>query len=135
MSSPWSDTYVNGRTAIVTFQATSWSGWSRDHYPIVTYAKLRIEKGTALNAATLGFPRSETDTSSLSAYEVLVERIVVDRVQFAFRNLTETQAAGTINLSGPTTGRFILRAGDSKELATPTMDAGIIVKVTLEEIR
>ena len=36
------------RTAVVTFQASSWSGWDRDGYSIVTSAQLKVTKGMAL---------------------------------------------------------------------------------------
>ena len=122
----------NDRTALVTFQATSWSGWDRESYPIVTSAKLKVTKGAALTPVTLGFKASEEVTCLF--YEVLVERIVEDRVLFAFRNVVIENPDGTINLSGPQTGKFILRRGETMKLATPTMDAGTSVTVTLEEI-
>jgi hypothetical protein len=122
------------RTALVTFQATSWSGWDRDGYSIVTSAQLRVTKGKALNPETLGKNKSDyAEVESLS-YEVLVERIVEDRVGFAFRNLVIKNPDSTINLSAPSTGRFTLRPGNSMDLGTPTIDAGTSVKVTLDEI-
>ena len=123
------------RTALVTFQATSWSGWDRDGYSIVTSAQLRVAKGKTLNPETLGKSKSDYAEVEFLFYEVLVERIVEDRVGFAFRNLVITNPDGTINLSAPTTGRFILQPGNSMDLCTPTMDAGTSVKVTLDEIR
>jgi hypothetical protein len=64
-----------------------------------------------------------------------VERIVEDRVGFAYRNLVIENPNGTINLTAPQTGRFILRRGETMKLATATMDAGTSVKLTLDEIR
>jgi len=32
------------RTALVTFQATNWSGWERESYSIVTSAQLKVTK-------------------------------------------------------------------------------------------
>ncbi len=122
------------RTALVTFQATSWSGWDRDGYSIVTSAQLRVTKGKALSPETLGKSRSDYAGIESLFYEVLVERIVERRVGFAFRNLVIKNPDGTINLSAPTTGRFILQLGNSVDLCTPTMDAGISVKITLDEI-
>ena len=64
-----------------------------------------------------------------------MERIVEDRVLFGFSNVVIANPDGTINLSGPRTGKFILRPGETKNLRTPTMDMGISVTVTLDEIR
>jgi hypothetical protein len=65
---------------------------------------------------------------------VLVETIIEDRVGFAYRNLGKNPD-GTVNLSTPQSGRFILRPGNSRKLATPTMDSGTFVSVTLDQIR
>jgi hypothetical protein len=122
------------RTALVTFQATSWSGWDSDGYSIVTSAQLRVTKGRALNPETLGKSRSDYAELECLFYEVLVERIVEDRVGFAYRNLVIDNPDGTINLSAPNSGKFILRRGETMKLSTPTMDAGTGVTVTLDEI-
>jgi hypothetical protein len=123
------------RMAVVTLQATAWSGWVADGYSIVTSAKLRVAKGRALTPETLGKSKSDYAEASCMFYEVMVERIVEDRVAFAYRNLVIDNPSGTINLSAPNSGKFILRCGESKKLSTPTMDAGISVMVTLEESR
>ncbi len=122
------------RRALVTFQATAWSGWDREGYSIVTSAQLKVTKGMALSPMTLGFRREEYNEVSCLFYEVLVERIVVDRVLFEYRNLVMTNPDGTINLSGPKTGKSILRRGETMKLGTPTMDAGTSISVTLDEI-
>jgi len=122
------------RTALVTFQATAWSGWAEDGYSIVTSAKLRVAKGKALTPETLGKRRSDYAEVGSLFYEVVVERIVEDRVGFAYRNLVIDNLDGTINLSAPNSGRFILRRGETMKLSTPTMDAGTGVTVTLDEI-
>jgi hypothetical protein len=122
------------RTALVTFSATAWSGWSPDHHSIVTSTQLKVDKGTSLNPTTLGFRKADYDDHPGWFYEVVVERIVEDRVQFGFRNVVVNNPGGGINLSGPTTGKFILRCGETNKLSTPTMDAGISLAVTLDEI-
>jgi hypothetical protein len=66
---------------------------------------------------------------------VLVERIVQDRVGFVYRNLITRNLNGTLNLSAPRSGRFVLQPGNSMMLATATLDAGTSVTVTLDEIR
>jgi hypothetical protein len=119
----------------ITFQATAWSGWDPDGYSIVTSAKLWAEKGRALNSATLGHSTSSADEPGPMSYEVLVEHIFADRVGFAYRRLVIDNPDGTINLTAPNFGRFILRLGETKNLSTPTMDAGISVSVTLNDIR
>jgi hypothetical protein len=119
----------------ITFQAMAWSGWDPDGYSIVTSAKLWAEKGRALNPATLGHSISHADATGPMSYEVLVEHIVADRVGFAYRRLVVDNADGTINLTAPNSGQFILRCGETQNLSTPTMDAGISVSVTLNDIR
>jgi hypothetical protein len=122
------------RRALVTFQATSWSGWDREGYSIVTSAQLKVTKGMALNPTTLGFRKEAYDEIPSLFYEVRVERIVVDRVLFEYRNVVVANPDGTINLSAPNTGKFILRSGETMKLSTPTMDAGTSIAVTLDEI-
>jgi hypothetical protein len=124
----------NDRTAVVTFQATAWSGWAEDGYSIVTSAKLRVAKGRALTPETLGKGKADYAESEFMFYEVLVERIVEDRVGFSYRNLVIDNPDGTVNLSAARTGKFILRRGETMKLSTPTMDAGTGVSVTLDEI-
>ena len=123
------------RTALVTFQATNWSGWDRDGQSIVTSAQLSVSKGSALNPETLGKRRSYYAKVGCLFYEALVERIVEDRVGFAYRNLLINNPHGTINLSAPNSGRFTLRRGEAMRLSTPTIDAGTGVTVTLDEIQ
>ena len=43
-------------------------------------------------------------------------------------------SGGTVNLTAPNAGRFVLMPGQSMKLATPTMDAGVSVTVTLDQI-
>lgn len=119
----------------ITFQATAWSGWDPDGYSIVTSAKLWAEKGRALTPATLGHSASDAEATGSMFYEVLVEHIVADRVGFAYRRLVIDNPDGTINLSAPNSGQFVLRRGETKKLSTPTMDAGTNVLVTLNDIR
>ena len=123
------------RTALVTFQATNWSGWERESYSIVTSAKLRVTKGMTLTPVTLGFKAADHGEIKCLSYEVMIERIVEDRVLFAYRNLVPENLDGTINLTAPQSGKFILRPGNVMKLATATMDAGTGVTVTLDEIR
>jgi hypothetical protein len=125
---------IEDRTALVTFKATSWSGWVREGYSIITSAQLKVAKGTVLSPVTLGFEKPDYEQASCLFYEVEVERIVEDRVQFEYRNVVIKNPDGTINLTAAPAGRFILRRGESMNLATPTMDAGISVTVTLDEI-
>jgi hypothetical protein len=122
------------RRALVTFQAFTWSGWDRDGYTIVTSAQLKVTKGMTLNPMTLGFRRSDYEEVPCLDYELLVERIVADRVLFDYRNVVIENPGGGINLSGPKTGKFILRCGETMKLGTPTMDVGTSISVTLDEI-
>jgi hypothetical protein len=94
----------------------------------------RSPSGFALTPETLGRSRSEYAEVESLFYEVLVERIVEDRVGFAYRSLVIKNPDGRVNMSAPQSGRFILQPGNSKKLCTPTMDAGTNVTVTLDEI-
>ncbi|HEY1756975.1 MAG TPA: hypothetical protein VGG72_16495 [Bryobacteraceae bacterium] len=123
-----------GRRARVTFQTKVWMG-EHEGYSIVTSAELWVDKGRALTPETLGGRKADYTALPFLFYEVLVESIVVDRVGFSYRNLVIENPNGTINLSAPNSGRFILRPGGSMALATPIMDGGISVTVTLGEIR
>jgi hypothetical protein len=122
------------RTALVTLQDTAWSGWDPDGYSIVTSAKLRVAKGRTLTPETLGKRKSDYADVAFLFYEILIERIVEDRVLFAYKNLVLTNPDGTVNLTAPNSGRFILNPAESIQLSTPTMDAGTSVTVTLHEI-
>jgi hypothetical protein len=122
------------RRALVTFQDTVWLG-EHDGYSIVTSAQLWVEKGRALTGGTLGRGGSDDAESRVPSYEVLIERIVADRVGFAYRNLVIKNPNGTINLSASQSGRFILWPGNKAMLAIPTMGPGTSVTVTLDQIR
>jgi hypothetical protein len=124
-----------GKRALITLQATSWSGWDREGYSIVTSAQLWVEKGRTLNPETLGARKADYTKVSCLFYEVLVERIVEGKAGFAYRNLVIANPNGTVNLGGPTSGRFILQPGESMKLRSATMDMGTTVTVSLHEIR
>jgi hypothetical protein len=73
----------------------------RDGCSIVTSAQLWVEKGRVLSLETLGKSRSDYVQVGFLFYEVLIERIVEDRVGFAHRNLVIKNPDGPVNLSGP----------------------------------
>jgi len=123
------------RRALVTLEATAWSGWDPDGYSIVTSAKLRVAKGSVLSPETLGHARAGFVGVEFLFYEVQVERVVVDQVQFLYKKLVIANPGGTINLTAPASGQFILKPRESMRLATPTMDGGTSVVVTLHEIQ
>jgi hypothetical protein len=120
--------------ALVTLQRTSWVG-EHDGYSIVTSAQLWTAKGKTLSPETLGGKRSEHAGVEALFYEVLVERIVQDRVGFAYSNLVIANPGGGLNLSGQRSGRFILRPGESVKLGTPVFDAGASLTLSLDQIR
>ena len=73
-----------------------------------TTAQLKVGTGTALAPKTLGHQKQVYAQMASRFYEVLAERIVEDRVQFAYRNLVidnpdfafkqaQATAAGMIN--------------------------------------
>ena len=64
------------RTARVTFQATSWSGWERESYSDRHLGELKVAKGTVLSPVTLGFKKSDYEEVSCLFYEVELERVV-----------------------------------------------------------
>ena len=120
--------------ATITLTHQEWSGWDPEGYPITTWAKLRVAKGKVLSPKTV--QREEPEGSGFPAlkYEVIVERIVADRVGFFFRRLVIKNPGGGLNLTIPDFGRFILRCGEKVEMGTPTMDIGISVSLELHEI-
>ena len=120
--------------ATVTLTQAVWSGWDRDGYCIHTWAKVQAEKGRVLGPATLGTAEPEGYGFDALRYEIEVQRIVTDRVAFAFRKLVVKNPGGGINLTLPNHGHFILRCGETTELGTPTMDSGISVTIELHEI-
>lgn len=122
------------RKADITLQDEGWSGWVRDAVPVVHTARVTVAQGTVLSAATLHEERSGPEEVGSMSYEVTVERIDAERVGFLYRRLVISNPDGTINLTAPSTGRFVLGFGESTQLVTPTMDAGIHVSITLHEI-
>ena len=120
--------------ATLTLTQTDWSGWDPEGYSVHTWAKLRAHKGMVLSPATLDKAAPEGTGLDAFRYEIIVERIVADRAGFFFRRLVIKNPGGTINLTLPDFGRFILRCGETVNLATPTMDMGISVSVELHEI-
>ena len=120
--------------ALVTLRSTSWMG-EQDGYSIVTSAQIWTAKGKVLTPETLGGKRSGYAGMEILFYEVLVERIVQDRVGFAYSNLVIANPGGGLNLSGPRSGRFILRPGESVKLGTPVFDAGSSLELSLDQIR
>jgi hypothetical protein len=91
-----------------TFQSKSWKG-EHDGYAIVTSAQLWVNKGYVFTPETLGGSKRDYAETPFLFYEVLVERIVEDRVGFGYRNLVIANPGGGLNLSAPNSGRFILR--------------------------
>jgi hypothetical protein len=121
--------------ALVTLLETHWSGWQPGGYTNSTSAQVWAEERAKLSPETLGHKKPDSPDFADSFYEVVVDRIVADVVAFAYRNLVVDNPDGTINLSAPRSGTFILRWGQTKKLSTPTMDAGTSVAITVNEIR
>jgi hypothetical protein len=120
--------------ALITMQSSSWVG-EHDGYSVITSAQLWAAKGKVLTPETLGGNGSGYAGVESLFYEVLVERIVQDRVGFAYRNLVIANPGGGVNLSGQRSGRFILRPGESVKLGTPVFDAGASLTLSLDQIR
>jgi hypothetical protein len=121
--------------ALITLRETQWSGWIPGGHTSTISAQVWAEARTVLSPETVGHPKSRSARAECWFYEVVIDRIVADIVVFAYRNLVVANPGGGINLTAPTRDRFILRWGETKSLATPTMDAGIGVEITLNEIR
>jgi hypothetical protein len=113
---------------------THWSGWDGGHSN-TTSTKVWVQERTVLSPETMGHNRSDYGESETLFYEIEIDRIVNDIVIFAFRRLVVENRGGGINLSGPTSDKFILRRGETKRLATPTMDGGTGVHVTVDEMQ
>ena len=121
--------------ALITLIETHWSGWVPGGHSSSKSAQVWTEEKTALSPEVFGHMKSEHPDIAGSFYEIVVDRIVQDVVVFAYRNLVVDNRDGTINLTAPTVDKFILRWGETKNLSTPTMDAGTSIAITVNEIR
>jgi hypothetical protein len=121
--------------ALITLTESHWSGWNGGSVTDPESAQVWAGEKTILSPETLGHSQPDYAGSGSLFYEFVVERIIADVVVFAFRNLVVENKGGGINLSGPTSDKFILRWGETKRLATPTMDGGTSVAVTVNEMR
>jgi hypothetical protein len=83
---------------------------------------------------TLGDDRSDYKGVESMFFDVWPETIFGHKVIFCYRRLVIANPSGTVNLTAPNAGRFVLMPGQSMKLATPTMDAGVSVTVTLDQI-
>ena len=105
---------------------------------VFTYAAKTIA-GSARSASAAHVDAAAQMTDTLLNVELVkyfaAESIVQDRVGCVYRNLITRNLNGTVNLSAPPSGRFILQPGNSMMLATAMLDAGTSVTVALDEIR
>jgi hypothetical protein len=122
-----------GRKATLTMKDRGWTGWVREQ-PAEESLQLAVTEGNVLSHAIFGGAHEEPSEDSCMFYKLVVERITAEQVCFTYHGVVITNPGGGINLSAEPSGRFWLGLGRSKELATPTMDGGIIITVTVDAI-
>jgi hypothetical protein len=87
---------------------------------------LTLNRGDLLTPATLGV---HGDSYSISVDQIGPAHILVTYGGFVLEN-----EDGTIPLSASFTGQCLIRIRHSMRLATPSMDAGTTVALTLESV-
>jgi hypothetical protein len=63
-----------------------------------------------------------------------VESVRADQVTLCYSGVVMENEEGTIPLSAPRTRRCLLSIGQCVRLATPTMDGGRVIAVTLDRV-
>ncbi len=111
---------------IATFriEINNWTGWS-EHQPEPTTLRCSARRGEKLPLSRAG---AESDR-----YEVSVFYLGAGVVTLAYRGLVVMNRDGSINLGGPTDGTQTLRISECLQLGTPTMDAGTMITLTLDD--
>ncbi len=113
------------RHARITIAVKGWTGWSVEQ-PATKSVELTVSAGQALTPATVGiesFP-----------YTLFVESVGAQHIMVTYGRMVMMNHDGTINLSAPTRGRCLIKVGCCLKLASPTMDAGTTISVTLSAV-
>jgi hypothetical protein len=122
------------RIARLTLTLQGWTGWSREQ-PAPQTVAVEARRGQVLGPADFGLSGAELDTfNRIFGCRVRVMTLLEDRAVFEHQRLVVVNPNGTINLSAPATGSFLLKPGQRIDLATPTMDGGLHLSVALESV-
>jgi hypothetical protein len=85
--------------APITLHETKWSGWVRGGHTSTLSEQVRAEVRTILSPETVDHPRSRYAGAERWFYEVVIDRIVLNVVVFAYRNLVIADPCGGIDLT------------------------------------
>lgn len=122
------------RSARLTLTLQGWTGWSREQ-PSPETITVEARRGQVLGASDFGMSGSDLEIfQKIFGCRIRLMTLHDDRAVFEHQRLVIRNPSGTINLTAPSTGTFLLRPGQRIELATPTMDGGICLSVALESI-
>jgi hypothetical protein len=111
--------------ALFTIEIRPWSGWTPEQsHPTTLHVHARA--GQKINPNTLGI--------TCGGFEITVESVEATQVVVTYRGVVMENSDGTIPLSAHPSGRQFLWLGRRLQLATPTMDAGTSIALTLDDI-
>ena len=108
--------------ALLTVEVRGWTGWSRAQ-PKPAVRNVVARAGERIDPEVLDIPGG--------GYEIVFLSMDWKEITLTYRGVVVTNHDGTINLSAPLTGRAVIKVNHSLKLATPTMDGGTVVTVTL----
>ena len=111
--------------ALITIVVQGWTGWTKEQ-PQAQSRQLEVARGFRLTPATVGIESSD--------YVISVDSIGADQIMVSYSGMVMKNPSGTINLSAPRQGRCMIKVQHCMRLATPTMDGGTTVAVTLDKI-
>ncbi len=113
------------RRALVTLTVKGWTGWTPEQPPARSQL-LEVTRGASLTPASVQIPSEP--------YAISVEAIGPDRITVTFSGMVMENPDGTIPLSAPPSGRCMIQLRRCMRLATPTLDGGTLLSLTLERI-
>ena len=87
---------------------------------------MEVVRGTRLTPASVQIPSD--------AYAISVDAVGPDHITVTYSGMVMRNPDDTIPLSAPPTGRCMIQIRHCMRLATPTMDGGTLVALTLERI-
>jgi len=122
------------RNARLTLRLQGWTGWSRTQPPAESVV-VEARRGQVLGPAAFGIGGPDLEAfGSVFGCQIRLMTLLEDRAFFEYQRLVIKNADGSINLSAPAAGTFLLKPGQHVDLATPTMDGGLLLCVTLNSI-
>ena len=108
-----------------TVEICGWTGWTPAQPEPATF-HVQARAAQKLNPNTLGIECAE--------FEITVNSVEAKEVIVTYRGVVMKNSDGTIPLDAHPSGRQFLWLGRRLHLATPTMDAGTSITLTLDDI-